>query len=66
MEDIVLAVVPVWISSMIRACLLNGLGRLNDIRLLWLGSEAFLAFIFGFVRRAQVHLVGINDLAFFL
>ena len=66
MEDIVLAVVPVWISRVVRARLLDGLYSLNDVCLFWLGSGALLAFIFSFVRRAQVHLVGINDLAFFL
>ena len=66
MEDIVLAVVPVWISGVVRAGPLDGLDSFNDICLPWLGSEALLAFIFSFVRRAQIHLVRVNDLAFFL
>lgn len=66
MEDIVLAVVPVWISGVVRAGSLDRLDSFNDICLPWLGSEALLAFIFRFVGRTQVHLVRINDLAFFL
>ena len=66
MEDIVFTVVPIMEGRMIRTGLLNWFGWFNDICFLWSSSLALLSPILRFVRRPQIHLVWINDFAFFL
>ena len=66
MKDIVLSVVPVRERRTITASLLDWLGRLHDFIDFALGSLAFLASEFSFIRSCEVHPVGVDNLAFFL
>ena len=65
-EDVVLTVGPVRVRRTVGGSLLDGLRGLN--RLLGLGADLFalLSLILVLVRRLQVHVVRVDDLAFLL
>jgi hypothetical protein len=65
-EDIVPTVVPVGEGSVIRACLLGGLGRSSNFLLFHLGLFTPLSLKLSFVCCSQVHLVRVDDLALLL
>ena len=66
MEDIILAVVPVRKTGVVAGGLGDGLGRFDYLIDLRCGSLAFLATELGLVGCRQVHIVRVDDLAFFL
>lgn len=66
MEHIVVTVLPVGERSVIRASLLNGLGRFNQLLVLRFGFFALFSPVLVLVRRFEVHSVRIDDFALFL
>ena len=66
MEDIILAIVPVRKTGSITRSLGDGFGRFDYLIDFGCGTFTFFALELGLVGCRQVHIVRVDDLAFFL
>ena len=66
MENIVFSIVPVRETGVVTRGLRDGLGWFNDLIDFWCSSLALLSKELGLVCRGEVHIMRVNNLAFFL
>ena len=66
MEDVILSIVPVGITSLVTGCLNDWFWWSNNLLMLWQILLSLLSFVVYFVSSGEVHSMRVDNLCFLL